>query len=110
MTWQETYSMLLQSNRVTTDSHRTTDVRVNRSELRSANSATGTTLSHTSARSRDRAALMEFREVCLAPVRVLRRSLRDGLFSVIRRVLATDDGRAMVTASARGLLYGRPTA
>jgi hypothetical protein len=41
---------------------------------------------------------------------VLRRSLRDGVFSVFRRVLATDDGRAMVTASVRGLLYGAPTA
>ena len=45
----------------------------------------------------------------MGPVRILRRSLRDGLFSVFRRVLETDDGRAMVTASARGLLNGRPT-
>ncbi|HZY89118.1 MAG TPA: hypothetical protein VFE78_30125, partial [Gemmataceae bacterium] len=44
----------------------------------------------------------------MGSVRLLRRSLRDGLFSVFRRVLATDDGRAMVTASARGLLHGRP--
>jgi hypothetical protein len=44
----------------------------------------------------------------MGPVRILRRSLRDGLFSVFRRVLATDDGRAMVTASVQGLLNGRP--
>jgi hypothetical protein len=40
----------------------------------------------------------------------VRQSLRDSLFSVLRRVLATDDGREMVTAAIRGLLHGRPSA
>jgi hypothetical protein len=39
--------------------------------------------------------------------RRLRRLLRDGLFSVFRRVLATDDGREMVMTSARGWLLER---
>src|SRR5439155_18080217 len=52
----------------------------------------------------------KLRELRMGPVKLLRRSLRDGLFSVFRRVLGTDDGRAMVTASVRGLLRGRPPA
>jgi hypothetical protein len=44
----------------------------------------------------------------MVPVQLLRRSLRDGFFSVFQRVLATDDGRAMVAASVRGLLHGQP--
>jgi Sulfotransferase family len=45
----------------------------------------------------------------MGPVRIVRQSLRDGLFSVFEQVLATDDGRAMVSASVRGLLNERPT-
>ena len=43
----------------------------------------------------------------MRPVELVRQSLRNGLFSVFRRVLATEDGRAMVTASVRGLLHSR---
>jgi hypothetical protein len=48
-------------------------------------------------------------QACLLPGRSMRRSLRDGLFAVARKVLATDDGKAMVTDCLRGLLDGRPT-
>ena len=43
----------------------------------------------------------------VGPLKSLRRPLRDGLFSVFRRVLATDDGRSMVTDAVRGLLDAR---
>jgi Sulfotransferase family len=46
----------------------------------------------------------------MGPVQLVRRWLRDGLFWVFRRVLASDDGRAMVTASVRGLLHSRAAA
>ena len=43
------------------------------------------------------------------PIRWLRQSLRNGLFSAFRRVLATDDGRAMATNALRGLTSEHPT-
>jgi glycosyltransferase involved in cell wall biosynthesis len=43
---------------------------------------------------------------CRRPVQTLRRSLRKALFSVVRRVLDADDGRAMITDCVQSLPSG----